>query len=54
MKHHKMNDVKEYDSLSGYLMGGCGCEKNENGFWRLSCINGECKECCKKSKPSRE
>ena len=54
MKHHKMNNVKEHDSLSGYWMGDCGCEKNENGFWRLSCIDGKCKVCCKKSKPLSE
>ena len=30
------------------------CPQCENGFWRLSCIDGKCKVCCKKSKPLRE
>ena len=36
------------ESLLGYLMGKCDCDKDENGFWQLKCCKGKCSSCKKK------
>lgn len=29
------NEIGE--SLSGFMMGNCQCDRNENGFWKIKC-----------------
>ena len=41
--HKKYSEMG--DSLSAYLMGGCDCTKDENGFWRIKCCIGKCTSC---------
>lgn len=33
------------ESLTSFLMGLCNCSKESNGFWKLQCCLGKCKEC---------
>ena len=40
------------DSVTGFLMESCPCDKAENGYYQWKCVKGKCKS-CKLIKPTK-
>ena len=51
MKHSKKHNGPTYESISTFLIGNCPCNKVDNGYWSLNCINGKCNGCQSKCTP---
>ena len=45
------NFTPSFDSVFSYCMGSCKYLKDENGFWALKCVEGQCKNVSSKEPP---
>ena len=45
MEHSKKFDGPFFESISSFYMNSCGCQKAENGYWKLDCCLGKCQDC---------